>query len=278
MSKVVNKVKFWAIALAVMVVVAGLFLYPISPPSKESPKVGDVVKERVREVDDRGSGYVGTLTVEPTLTSENKGKTYKVLDLTDENTVELIGEVNDTSMDKLIADIQAKQGKVRRIYLLIDSPGGSVFAGARALATIQGSGVPVDTVCIGFCASMAAQLHAVGAKRYMTSQAVLMFHPASGGLQGDFNIMASRMVFLTKYFAKMDLYVADRAGIPYEEFKKRLRDEYWLDAEDATSEHFNDRIVVLDDARSPKILIFGSSFSAVPEESKESTDKYFKTH
>lgn len=269
-----SKIKFYGISLLLLTAVASLFVFPL-PDKPSSPEVKEPKKEIVREVPDNNSGYIPGIDLEPVLTSDSK-KPLKVLELTDENTVEFIGEVNDASMDKLISDINSAQAKTARIYLVIDSPGGSVFAGARAMQAIQGSRVPVYTICVGICASMGAQLHALGVKRYMTTQAVLMYHPASGGLQGDFNIMSSRLVFLTKYFAKMDLYIANRAGIPYEEFQRRLRSEYWLDAQDATFERFNDNVVILDDVRSPKILLFGLPIPSIQEGDESSSDKFFK--
>lgn len=270
-----SKIKFYGISLLLVTAVAALFVFPLPDPPKGSPETKEQKKERVREVPDHDAGFIPGLTLEPELVSEGKKK-YKVLELTDDNTIEFVGEVNDASMDKLISDINSHQGKADRLYLIIDSPGGSVFAGARAMQAIQGSKTPIDTVCLGICASMGAQLHALGSKRYMTTQAVLMYHPASGGLQGDFNIMSSRLVFLTKYFAKMDLYIANRAGIPYEEFQRRLRSEYWLDAQDATFEHFNDSIVILDDVRLPKILLFGMPIPSIQEGNESSSDRFFK--
>lgn len=266
-----SKLKFYGISLILLTVVALLFVIPF-PNKSSNPEQN---KEIVREVPDNNSGYIPGINLEPVLTSDNK-KALKVLELTNENTVELFGEVSDASMDKLIADINKAQIKTSHIYLVIDSPGGSVFAGVLAMQVIQGSRVPIDTICLGVCASMGAHLHALGVKRYMTTQAVLMYHPPSGGIEGDFKLITSRLIFLSKFFAKMDLYIANRAGIPYEEFQKRLRDEYWLNAEDATFEHFNDDIVILDDTRASKDLPDVSPFVPFPQESvPSSSGKFF---
>lgn len=267
-----SKMKFWSISLLVLATVAALFVlpYPNNPPIKEQKPL-----EKSRSVLDYGSGYIPKLTIDPPLVSENK-KDYQVLELTEDNTVEFLKEVSETTMNKLIADLNKKQNKTDVIYLLIDSPGGDVFAGVRAMQVISGFKVPIYTVCISLCASMGAHLHALGVKRYMTTQAVLMYHPPSGGIEGDFKLITSRLIFLSKFFAKMDLYIANKAGIPYEEFQKRLRDEYWLNAEDATFEHFNDDIVILDDTRASKDLPDVSPFVLLPQESTPlSSGKFF---
>lgn len=212
-----------------------------------------------------------------TIVSE-AGMKLKVITLTDENTVEFEDEVTYESSKALIAKLKQVKN-TDRIYLLITSPGGSVLSGAMVVETVQGSKIPVDTVCVGMCASMGAQIHAVGVRRYMTNKSVLMYHPASGGVQGDFNNMGSRLAFYKRYVTKMDMYIAERAGIPYEEFKSRVRDELWIDAQDATFDGFNDNVVYLDDKRSPKLSIFDTFGSSGEQKVKrpDPLDAYFQT-
>lgn len=207
--------------------------------------------------------------------SDASGK-IKVLNLTDENTVTFEDEVTYDSAKRVSQEIKKRQD-LDRIYLVITSPGGSVMSGAMVIETIQGSKVPVDTICVGLCASMGAQIHAVGEHRYMTNKSVLMYHPASGGVQGEFNNMESRLAFYKRYVTKMDMFIAERAKIPYEEFKSRLRDELWLDAQDATRDGFNDRIVYLDDKRTSKEDPILSILSTQRQKRKDPMDTYFET-
>lgn len=219
----------------------------------------------------------GLNTKSDDVTSDASG-TIKVLTLTDSNTVVFEDEVSYDSSKRVTQEIKKRQD-VDRIYLVITSPGGSVMSGAMVIETIQGSKVPVDTICVGLCASMGAQIHAVGQHRYMTNKSVLMYHPASGGVQGDFNNMESRLAFYKRYVTKMDMFIAERAKIPYEEFKSRLRDELWLDAQDATRDGFNDRIVYLDDKRTasedPVFSIL--STQQKQQKRKDPMDTYFET-
>jgi ATP-dependent Clp protease protease subunit len=203
------------------------------------------------------------------------GREIIPLTLTERNTVDFASDVTYPSALEAIQKIKslALSENTDRIYLLITSPGGSVFAGQMILETIEGSSVPVDTICVGLCASMGAHMHQAGSKRYMTNKSTLMFHPASGGVQGEVETMRSQILYIDRIVTKLDQHVAKRANIPLTEFKRRIRSEYWLDSEDATDMGFNDGIVYLDDERIKKakdVIYFQGAKDKAP------LDKYFK--
>lgn len=270
MGTFLKKFKWWFISLSV----AGLvyFVGIIEVPNPLGPKKEDSVPKKEREISDDPAPYSPGIKDNTDDTTPGRRK-IKVITLTDDNTVSLYGEVNLGSIEVAIEELNQKKKKnPERIYLVITSPGGSVLAGAMLLSAIEGSDIPVDTVCVALCASMGAQIHAMGEKRYMTDRSSLMFHPAAGGFQGEFDTMISRMNYLNRYISKMDAYVARRTGIPYDEFKKRIRNELWLDSQEATDENFNDAIAYIEDNRE-KVLFFelpGGENKASPAE------KFFK--
>lgn len=274
--KLAKNKKIIGVGVGLVVLVATLLVTTKSGTIPKSPFSSNIADQYRSVPADPAQSIPGLAPLAPIQT--DFGAKLKVLTLTDSNTVEFEEEVTYESSKRLISKIKSMQN-TDRIYLLITSPGGSVLAGAMVLETIQGSKIPVDTVCVGICASMGAQIHAVGSHRYMTNKSVLMYHPASGGVQGDFNVMESRIAFYKRYVAKMDMYIAERANIPYEQFKARVRDELWIDAQDATSDGFNDNVVYLDDKRSPPE---GSIMFLVPgsenrKSRKDPMDTYFQT-
>lgn len=129
------------------------------------------------------------------------------------------------------------------IFLLLNSPGGSVLDGALVISAIEASPAPVYTVCLQLCASMAAMIHQYGHKRMMVDRSILMFHDAAGGVQGYMHHMVSRINQMHNYVHKMDSYVSKRAGIDFERYLQEANRELWLDAEDATKLRLNDQIV-----------------------------------
>lgn len=162
-----------------------------------------------------------------------------------DNTVYLNTVVNYQTVELVLEALQYINKNVGRAYLVIDSPGGSVLDGVRLSNYIRYIG-DVVTVCEGLCASMGAQIHQSGKERLMTPGSVLMFHPASGGAQGTIEQMQNQITAFQRLVDRLDIAVAKRAGIKYEDFKARLTSELWLETQDAMAENFVDGIVALD--------------------------------
>ncbi|MBI4410827.1 MAG: ATP-dependent Clp endopeptidase proteolytic subunit ClpP [Gemmatimonadetes bacterium] len=86
------------------------------------------------------------------------------------------------------------------IYVYVNSPGGSVYAGLAIYDTLQYLRAPVATMCMGMAASMGALLLAAGAKgkRSALPNSRIMIHQPSGGSQGtaaDIEIQAKEILF-----------------------------------------------------------------------------------
>jgi ATP-dependent Clp protease protease subunit len=86
------------------------------------------------------------------------------------------------------------------IYLYINSPGGSVYAGLAIYDTMQYLKSPVNTMCMGMAASMGALLLATGTdgKRSALPNSRIMIHQPSGGSQGtaaDIEIQAKEILY-----------------------------------------------------------------------------------
>lgn len=131
------------------------------------------------------------------------------------------------------------------IWLLIDSPGGSVMDGALLISQMEASKAPVFTVCTRLCASMAAMTHSYGAKRYALDRAVLMYHPASASAGGQVKNMMSQMATMNRYIEKMVSNVVKRSHITQEEYDRLVPHELWVDAEDSLQKGLIEGIVNL---------------------------------
>lgn len=191
------------------------------------------------------------------VSGEEKKQTVTILQPKEEQLIIFNTPVAYETVEATIQRLeQLKDKGYKEAYLLLDSPGGSVFDGARLVAWMKDSPMKVHTVCDGMCASMAAHLFEAGKNRYMTSKSTLMFHPASGGVNGTLEQMASRLNFITTFVDRMDASAAERAGIDYNEFKRRTLVEYWVETEDAVGNGLAD----------------GVAFISYPRDSKKSLD------
>jgi ATP-dependent Clp protease, protease subunit len=102
----------------------------------------------------------------------------------------------------------------RDIFLYINSPGGSVYAGLAIYDTIQYLTAPVNTMCMGMAASMGALLLAAGAsgKRSALPNSRIMIHQPSGGSHGtaaDIEIQAREILYARERLNKI---LADHTG------------------------------------------------------------------
>ncbi len=147
--------------------------------------------------------------------------------------VNLSGQIDSYSVDSAIKQINSIPPSSTPLFLLISSPGGSVFDGERLISTMESYRGPIYTICVDLCASMAAIIHQYGTARFSYDRAVLMFHDAAGGFQGDLRKMRTRLSFVARVIEKMDRYIANKSHISYEKFMDMHKDELWIDAEDA---------------------------------------------
>jgi ATP-dependent Clp protease, protease subunit len=110
--------------------------------------------------------------------------------------------INDDVANLIIAQLLFLEAddQDKDIYVYINSPGGSVYAGLAIYDTIQYLKAPVNTMCMGMAASMGALLLATGAtgKRSALPNSRIMIHQPSGGSQGtaaDIEIQAKEILY-----------------------------------------------------------------------------------
>ena len=131
-------------------------------------------------------------------TGELKPRTVDLTSIGHDPFILLYGPImqNGNEIARLITET-AKKGSP--IYLLIDSPGGSVITGASVVSAIEAAQVPVYTVCLQLCASMAAIIHQYGSQRLMVDRSFLMFHNARGGFEGSFPQILSQFNTINRF-------------------------------------------------------------------------------
>jgi ATP-dependent Clp protease protease subunit len=158
--------------------------------------------------------------------------------------VRLYGEVNNGSIAPVTDVIKAAQLGQAPVLLLLDSPGGSVFAGLKLVSQIRTSKVPVVTLVTGMAASMAAIIHQAGHLRLMTKNSMLMFHPVAGGTQGILHEMVSLIEAIKGVERDMDELVSRQTGIPLSILKPLIIENLYLNDREAYTHNFSDGFAV----------------------------------
>jgi ATP-dependent Clp protease, protease subunit len=170
----------------------------------------------------------------------------KTIVLTDKNTVSFNDEFNSMSVAKKQVELfeLAASSPEKDLYLVMNSPGGSVFAGSLFIDTVRSLNKNVHTITV-FSASMAYHTVQGLGRRYILPSGMLMSHRAyAGGLDGQFpGELNSRIKMLMESTEELDKVAAKRVGISLEDYKKLIHDELWLTGAKAVELNHADEVV-----------------------------------
>jgi len=133
----------------------------------------------------------------------------------------------------------------RDIFMYINSPGGSVYAGLAIYDTMQHLRAPVSTFCVGMCASMAAVLLAAGekGKRNALPNSRIMIHQPSGGSQGtasDIEIAVREVLFIRE---RLNSILAKHTGQSVERIAEDVDRDRFMAPSEAVTYGLIDRVV-----------------------------------
>ncbi len=138
----------------------------------------------------------------------------------------------------------------RDIYLYINSPGGSVYAGLAIYDTMQHLRAPVSTFCVGMAASMGAVLLAGGTegKRSALPNSRILIHQPSSGYQGtaaDIEIAAKEVLGIRE---RLNSILSTHTGQPLEKVSEDVDRDYFMSPEEAQAYGLIDRVLSHRDA------------------------------
>ena len=131
------------------------------------------------------------------------------------------------------------------IFLYINSPGGSVYAGLGIFDTMEHIQPDVCTVCMGLAASMGAFLLNAGApgKRMALPNARIMIHQPLGGAQGqatDVEIQARETMFVKK---QLNEIMAARTGQPLDKIEQDTDRDFFMSPAEAKEYGLIDEVI-----------------------------------
>lgn len=131
------------------------------------------------------------------------------------------------------------------VYIYVNSPGGSVYAGLGIYDVMQYIKPEISTVCTGIAASMAAVLLCAGSKgnRVALPHSRVMIHQPLGGAQGqasDIAIVAEQILKLRKELYEI---ISLHSGQSVEKIDKDSDRDYWMIAQEAKEYGLIDQVI-----------------------------------
>lgn len=172
-----------------------------------------------------------------------------VVELSENNLVQInlpiLGSTAAEVQKKLLEkDSKLKAGKP--IYLVLNTPGGSIQDGLMIIETAKSLKRPVHTISI-FSASMGFVISQYLDQRLALNSAIIMTHKArvggvGGEVPGSFINMAN---YLLNYVNSINERIAKRSGKELEDYNKLIEADFWMGADVALDHNFIDKKVTI---------------------------------
>jgi ATP-dependent Clp protease protease subunit len=155
--------------------------------------------------------------------------------------------INDDVANLIIAQLLFLQADnpEKDVYLYINSPGGSVYAGMAIYDTIRFLACDVNTYCMGIAASMGSFLLAAGTKgkRFALPNSRIMLHQPSGGGQGtaaDIEIQARELLYIRE---RMNHIYAECTGQTPEKITEDIDRDRFMSPDEAKAYGLIDHVI-----------------------------------
>ncbi|MBR1862848.1 MAG: ATP-dependent Clp protease proteolytic subunit [Ruminococcus sp.] len=169
------------------------------------------------------------------------------MQFTDQRVIFFTGEVTEESTGDLISKLMFLDSlSDDPITLILSSPGGSCYHGFAVIDLIGAMSSPVNTVCLGMCASMASLLFTVGEKRYIFPNSRVMVHDAAlSGIGGRLTAATLKEEIGQLQMMHDDIkeLLKKRTQVNEEEAEKLLEGDSWLSADEALKKGFATHII-----------------------------------
>nr|WP_083879559.1 ATP-dependent Clp endopeptidase proteolytic subunit ClpP [Geminocystis herdmanii] len=185
---------------------------------------------------------------------ESSGTGEKVFDvysrLLRERIIFLGTAIDDMLADSIVAQLLYLEAEDphKDIYIYINSPGGSVYAGLAIYDTMQHIQPDVSTICYGIAASMGAFLLSGGAKgkRMGLPNSRIMIHQPLGGAQGqatEIDIQAKEILYIKQ---KLNQLLSDHTGQPFDRISEDTERDFYMSSTEAQEYGLIDQVIIRD--------------------------------
>lgn len=176
------------------------------------------------------------------------GAEKNIINLKDSNFVSVRGPITSDSISNVLSMLIDKVSSLddSNIYIYINSPGGSVDAGMQLVTYIESLKEQEIVVnCIAENAmSMGFVIFQYCDNRYITQYATLMQHQMSLiNIKGKIKEINSYIEYINSMEDKINQYQATRIGLSFDEFNKKINNDWWLYSTNIIEQKVADKII-----------------------------------
>ena len=129
------------------------------------------------------------------------------------------------------------------IYVLINSPGGDLYATFSCMDVMLASETPIVTVNMGMAMSGGFLLLLAGEKRYALNHSTAMYHNGDAGFHGN----SEQVMMATKHYNKqleqMKKYIMERTTMKPATYNKYKNADGWLDSAEQLKHGVIDEVI-----------------------------------
>lgn len=186
---------------------------------------------------------IGSMLVSPLANSKDP----EILEFSKKNTVvlrEAVTQSSVTALQKEISDISNELSDDDTIYLVLDTPGGSISAGESLITYLKALPQKVVTVTM-FAASMGFIIAQYLDDRLILPTGTMMTHRAhlslKGQVPGEFE---TRYNYYRRMINRIETYIAKRMKTDIKTYARLRTNEYWASGETAIKSRMADKIVL----------------------------------
>ncbi len=164
----------------------------------------------------------------------------------------LNGEIDSEMADGFLRQMLylAQESDEKEVNVFINSTGGEVAAGLMIVDLIRAAPMPINLICTGVAASMAAIILACGQKgrRYILPNSRTMIHEVllAGNLRQSATSLKNMSDSLMQTRDKLNRLLAEATGKKLEQIQEFTSYDNWMSAEESVSFGLVDEIIAED--------------------------------
>ncbi|HCT52268.1 MAG TPA: hypothetical protein DF712_07375, partial [Balneola sp.] len=159
--------------------------------------------------------------------SSEYNKIYFYSGVTRQENLQLNKLILNTGQKMKSIELCYKLPEPPKVYLHINSYGGSVFAGFSSVDYIKNCPVPVTSVIDGCAASAATIMSVVAKERLMHEHAFMLIHQLSSGMWGKFEDMKDDMKNNELLMKKIIAIYEENTKLPKSKITQILKRDLW---------------------------------------------------